>query len=283
MDIFSAVSETALITLKARVVESEKKEPVIEDAVAVECFNSLQSLLPNEISQRILARKLPLTLTRYIALRARKYDRYSQQFLSEYDDGLVVSLGCGFDTRYWRIFKEPWKYVEIDLPNVIEVKKKVLGDATTYTMIGCSVLEDDWIKGILSMQKQHVLFLAEGLFMYLPKDSVINLFRRLATSFSESEIIFEVVTEKYTKGLRKKIVESKLSARGTSAGSSYDYGIRSGKDIESYSDKIKIIEEWSYFEDEDIKPKIYKLLRNLKTFSRGQWTIKAKIGQSAAN
>lgn len=35
MDTFGAVSETALITLKARVVELEKKEPVIEDAVAV--------------------------------------------------------------------------------------------------------------------------------------------------------------------------------------------------------------------------------------------------------
>ena len=131
MDIFSAVSETALITLKARVVESRKQEPVIEDPIAVECFLKLQSLLPTEIRKRILDRKLPLTLTRYIALRARKYDRCTKQFLSEYSDGLVVSLGCGFDTRYWRISKEAWKYVEVDLPNVIEVKKQVLGNIVT--------------------------------------------------------------------------------------------------------------------------------------------------------
>ena len=35
MDILSAVSETALKTLKARVVESEKEKPVIEDAVVL--------------------------------------------------------------------------------------------------------------------------------------------------------------------------------------------------------------------------------------------------------
>ena len=277
MDIFSAVSETALITLKARVVESRKQEPVIEDPIAVECFLKLQSLLPTEIRKRILDRKLPLTLTRYIALRARKYDLCTKQFLSGYRDGLVVSLGCGFDTRYWRISKEAWKYVEVDLPNVIEVKKQVLGNIVTHPMIGCSVLEEDWIKRILSIQREHVLFLAEGLLMYLPKDRVINLFRRLAASFTKSEIMFEVVTEKYTKGIRKKIVESKLNARGTRAGSSYDYGIRGGNDIESYSDKIKIVEEWSYFEDEDIEPKILRLLRNFKAFSRGQWTIRAKI------
>jgi len=39
MDILSAVSETALITLKSHVVEAEGKNPVIEDAMAIECFS----------------------------------------------------------------------------------------------------------------------------------------------------------------------------------------------------------------------------------------------------
>ena len=38
MDAFTTVSETALITLKAHVAEAEKKRPVIEDAVALECY-----------------------------------------------------------------------------------------------------------------------------------------------------------------------------------------------------------------------------------------------------
>ncbi len=74
MDILSTVSETALITLKAHVVESQRENPVIEDAVALECFNRLQSLLPIEIRKRVLNRTLSSTLTRHIALRARKYD-----------------------------------------------------------------------------------------------------------------------------------------------------------------------------------------------------------------
>ena len=277
MDILSTVSETALITLKAHVVESEKENPVIEDAVALECLNRLQSLLPIEIRDRVLSRKLPSTLTRHIALRARKYDSYTRRFLEEYADGLVVSLGCGFDTRYWRISKEPWKYIEIDLPDVIEAKRKVLDNIVTYTMIGNSVLQEDWIKRILSVQKEHVLFLAEGLFMYLPKDGVISLFKRLTKSFVKSEIVFEVVNEKYTKGLWKKMVASKMSTLGTQAGSSYDFGIRDAKDIEAYGDNIKVVEEWSYFEDEDIKPAILRLFRNVKLFSRTQWTVRATI------
>lgn len=277
MDILSAVSETALITLKARVLESEKKEPVIEDTVALECFNRLQSLMPIEVRNRLLNRELPLTLTRYVSLRARRYDMYTKRFLRKYVDGLVVSLGCGFDTRYWRISKEPWKYIEIDLPNVIEAKKKVLGDIVTYTMIGCSVLQEDWIEQVLSIQKERVLFLAEGLFMYLPKDGVISLFKRLAKLFAKSEIVFEVVNEKYTKGLWKKIVASKMSTLGTQAGSSYDFGVRGAKDIEAYGNNIKVAEEWSYFEDADIKPTVLRLFRNVKLFTRSQWTIRAII------
>ena len=160
MDILNSVSETALITLKSHVVETQKENPVIKDSVAIELFNRLQTLLPDDVRDRILRRKLPSTLTRHIALRARKYDDYTRRFLEGNKNGVVVSLGCGFDTRYWRISREPWKYVEVDLPDVIETKKKVLGDIAPYEMLGYSVLEESLIDYIASMQKEHVLFIA---------------------------------------------------------------------------------------------------------------------------
>ncbi|MFC1984938.1 class I SAM-dependent methyltransferase [Chloroflexota bacterium] len=279
MDTLSAVSETALITLKAHVVESESANPVIEDVVAIECLNRLRSMLPVEIRDRVLNRKLPSTATRHIALRARKYDSYARGFIEENPDGMVVSLGCGFDTRYWRVSKEPWKYIEVDLPDVVEAKKKVLGDIAKYEMLGESVLEESLINYIASLQKEHVLFLAEGLFMYLPKDGVISLFKRLSESFVKSQIVFEVVNEKYTKGIWKKIVESKMRrSLGIQAGSSYDFGVHDAKDIEAFGNNIKVVDEWSYLEDEDIKPKVLRLFRNIKLMSRIQWTIKATIG-----
>jgi methyltransferase (TIGR00027 family) len=278
LDILNSVSETALITLKSHVVETQKKSPVIIDSMAIELFNRLQTVLTNDVRDRILHRKLPATLTRHIALRARKYDDYTRRFLEDNKNGMVVSLGCGFDTRYWRIPGEPRKYIEVDLPEVIEIKKKVLGDTVPYEMKGFSVLEESMIEYLASMQKEHVLFIAEGLFMYLPKYGVINLFKRLSETFTKSEIVFEVVNEKYTKGLRKKLVVSKMSNLGTGAGSSFDFGVHNAKDIETFGKNIKVVEEWSYFEDKDIKPRIFRMFRNCKMFSRGQWTIRATIG-----
>jgi methyltransferase (TIGR00027 family) len=279
MDILSAVSETALITLKARVQEAEKDEPVIRDEVAQECLARIRPLLPVETQNRLLNRSLPSSLTRHIALRARKYDAYARAFIADNPAGLVISLGCGFDTRYWRVSDQAWNYVEVDLPEVIEAKKNVLGDRLTYRMIGCSVLENDWFNEVRSLQDENTLFLAEDLLMYLPPADVVGLFNKLQRIFSKSEVVFEVVNKRYTQGFWKKRVEARMKRNlGSEAGASYEFGVREAKEVEAYGPGTKVVEEWSYFEDEDIRPKLLKLFRSFKLMTRTQWTIKATIG-----
>jgi len=274
----NAVSETALHTLKSRVTESDKESPVINDPLGKEIFHAISSLLTNETSQNILKMKIPSTLSSYIALRARKYDTYAKEFIKNNPKALVISLGCGFDTRFWRVSDKIWNYIEIDLPEVIELKKEILKNKISYETIGCSVLDYGWIDTIAAKQRTNILFLAEGLFMYLPEDEVISLFKKIASTFSQSQIIFETVNKKYTTGFYKKMVEKKMKKRlGSDAGASYQYGISQAEEIESYGDNIKVIEEWSYFEDSDVKPKFLYYLKNLTTFTRTQWTVKAKI------
>jgi methyltransferase (TIGR00027 family) len=279
MEKLSSVSETALFTLRARAIEAEKKNPIIKDAVGVEFVNKLRSFVPAESRERIFNKKLSPVLTRHLAMRARMYDLYTKIFIKNTPGGLIVSLGCGFDTRYWRISEKPWNYIELDLPEVIEAKKAVLSAEVSYPMIGCSILDDEWLEKILAIQKENVLFLAEGLFPYLPHDDVKRIFKKIAGSFSDSSIVFEVVTKKYTKGIWKKIVAAKMKrALRSEADVSYKFGLADAKEIESYGKNIRVVEEWSYLEDKDIKPGFLRLFRNMKFISRTQWTIKALIG-----
>lgn len=278
MNGLSTVSETALQTLRSRVIETERKNPVIEDHIGQECLKRIKPLLSSDVVNRIMNRKLPATLTRHIALRSRKYDEYTKAFIKENPDGLVISLGCGFDTRYWRVSEKSWKYIEIDLPEIITLKQRILSDFIDYKMIGSSVLDESWITQIASMQTDHILFLAEGLFMYLPKSEVIKVFKRMSETFSKSQIVFEIVNERVTKGLWKKAVEMKLKHNfGTMTGTSFIYGLKKATDIEFYGKNIKVVEEWSYFEDKDIRPRILRLFRHSKLLSKTQWTIKALL------
>jgi methyltransferase (TIGR00027 family) len=277
-DFPEVVSETALVTLRARALEAGRKNPVIEDAVGQEFLDRLRSLLPSEIRNRLFDKRLSPLLTRHIAQRARKYDSYAESFIEGNPGGLVVSLGCGFDTRYWRVSDKPWRYVEVDLPDVIRAKRSMLPGEPPYPMIGSSVLENAWLDEIMAIQRENILFLAEGLFMYLAQPDVQDIFARLSESFSNSSIVFEVVNKRYTTGIWKKIVAAKMRrALGTEAGSSYDFGVYDAREVESYGKNIVVTREWSWLEDEDIKPHFLRLLRSSRLFSRAQWTIRAQI------
>jgi len=279
MQQLTEVSETALITLRSRVIESRKSNPVLLDPVGEEFFEALVSEMPDDLRKRVMERKLSSVLSRHIALRARQYDRLCMDFLEEFPDGLVVSLGSGFDTRFWRLGGQALKYMELDLPGVIGVKQQLLKGKPTYPMIEDSVLEESWISKVKDMQSDRVMFVAEGLFMYLPSVQVIQTLTRLGESFHSSRLVMEVVAEKYTRGFRKKMVERKMrSGAGSTAGDYYQYGIKEARDLESYHSGFSIKGEWSFFEDPDIQPAFLKLFRHFKSLSKTQYTVIADIG-----
>lgn len=271
------VSKTAIITLRSHVLESQKNEPIINDPMAKYCLDKLVLLAMEDEKALLFNRKLSLSLTNHIAIRARKYDSIINDFISKNSSSIVVNLGCGFDTRYWRIDNKKCEYIELDLPEIVEMKKDILKDHLSYELIGCSVLDSSWIDRVTSKVNRNFLLIAEGLFMYLPKVDVINLFKTFSERFYHSQIVLEVVTEKYTRGIWKKIVIMKIKrGLGFDAGSSYNFGVKNAFELESYGNGIKVIDEWSYVENPDIRPRILKYMG----ISRTQWTITATINEN---
>jgi methyltransferase (TIGR00027 family) len=277
------VSNTALITLRARVTEARRKDPLLQDPVGQELLEAISKHLGADPKRRLMARPLPSTICVHLALRARHYDRCARDFLRCHPKGLVVSLGAGFDTRFWRIGVDADQYVEVDLPDVVATKRQLLAEGLTFDTIGCSVLDHSWMEQIAARRQGPLLFLAEGLFMYLPKPQVIELFALLAERLSPSEMVFEVVHDRYTKGWWKKAVAAKMRRRlGTTAGASYDFGIQSAAEVASYGKDIRVVDEWSAFDEPDIRPAFLHALRHWSLMSRAQWTVQVRFGLEEA-
>lgn len=271
---FNDVSETAIITLKSRAIESEASSPVIKDPMSQVCLNALIQEMDEDTYKRIVGKRTSSVLTRHVALRARKYDELSKKFLLKYPDGVIVSLGAGLDTRFWRLGLKPEQYIELDLPEMVATKRLIFGDALAYQLMGQSVLDLTWIKALVLNEASHYCFIAEGLFMYLHEVDVKILVKAIADGFDTSMMVFETVNKRYTKGLNKKMVEMKMKNQlNSEAGSSYNFGLNRGKDIESFHPKIQLSQEWSYFEDPDIRPKFLKYLGRFEMFTRTQWTV----------
>jgi methyltransferase (TIGR00027 family) len=237
----SDVEKTAILTLIYRAVESEKKDPIIKDQMTILLLERLVSKASEEEKNWILK------WIRYSdtysgdrkpsVQRVKKIDSIVNQFISNHPSCIVINLGCGFDTRFWRIENKKCTYVELDLPEVIELKKEILNEYH-YELMGCSVLDTSWIDKVTLNRNSNFLIIAEGLFMYLPEQDVARLLRVIAQKFNHSEIVFDMVYEKYTKGFRKRIINWKFR---TFMG--LDVSVvfaKKPKDIESYANGLKV-------------------------------------------
>jgi O-methyltransferase involved in polyketide biosynthesis len=175
------------------------------------------------------------------ALRVRSFDSIANLYISNNPGCTVINLACGFDTRFWRIANENCRYVEIDLPEVVALKREILKDQLSYELIGCSVLDTSWIDKITSNGNSDFLLLAEGLFMYLPKQDATSLLQALSRRFTRSQLVLDMAPEKYTKGLWKRLIQ--LESRAWGLDVSIVFGITNPRDIESYGNGFKVISD----------------------------------------
>jgi O-methyltransferase involved in polyketide biosynthesis len=127
----SEVSRTATLPLICRAIETEKKNPDFSDPMAVMCLERLMSIASEEEKKRIIKwRKM------YAGIQARdaiarirtvkSFDSIANLFISNHPGCTVINLACGFDTRFWRIETKKCRYLELDLPEMSEVKREIL-------------------------------------------------------------------------------------------------------------------------------------------------------------
>lgn len=50
----------------------------------------------------------------HTALRAKKYDEYANKFVKNHTAGIIVNLGCGFDSRYKRLNRKPNLFIDLE-------------------------------------------------------------------------------------------------------------------------------------------------------------------------
>ena len=151
----SGVPETMLQTIYARAKESGGRG-TIHDTKAEEIVGKLDydfTLAEKDTAMHsgVIARTIVL-------------DRLTKAWLGTHPGGVVVNIACGLDTRCYRMSGYAHWY-NLDLPETMAVREKLLPESGTISQITMSAMED-WGSEI-SEQNVPVLILMEGLTMYL--------------------------------------------------------------------------------------------------------------------
>lgn len=241
----SQISRTGILLLICRAIEAEKNPSEFNDPMAVLCLERLLSIASEEEKRWIMRKKRMYEgLHERDAIagvrRGKAFDRAANRFIAEHPDCTVINLACGLDTRFWRIDHEKCTYIELDLPEVIQLKKELLKDQLSYNLLGISVLDTTWIDQVTSNGNTAFLLLAEGLFMFLPQGEAAKLFKEIGDRFSRSQLVLDMVPEGWTKGIWKSLI--RLHSRiewGLDV--SFDFGIKNPYDLESYAKSFKVV------------------------------------------
>ncbi len=240
------VSHTAIYTLLCRAVQTEDVDPIIYDPMASFCLEKLMSIASEEEKKRILKWKkmvagMGANDTKRVVHRTNDIDKIVNDYITNNPSSTVINLACGFDTRFWRIENEKCTYIEIDLPEVIALKKEILKEHLNYELIGCSVLDVAWIDQVTANGNSHFLLVAEGLIMYLPKPDATNLLQEIAQGFNQSQLVLELIPEKYTKGFLHKVMGLAFRLL-MGMNISFVFGVKEPREIESYGKGLTVID-----------------------------------------
>ncbi|ACV23399.1 O-Methyltransferase involved in polyketide biosynthesis [Slackia heliotrinireducens] len=197
----NTVSETLFVPLAGRIQISQQKPNILHDAKALE----LKSRVPAELLNKGKQSQYTLVAS---ASRAANLDRYIQTFRLRHPDGVIAQIGCGLETAFYRNDDGYAVFYEIDLPEVIEFRREVLGETERDRCIPGSAFELGWIKQIRQdFPTAPVLVVAGGLFYYFEKEAVVTLLRQLK-NFGPIETVFDTVNStgmKFMDGYMKQL------------------------------------------------------------------------------
>ncbi|WP_410658460.1 class I SAM-dependent methyltransferase [Amycolatopsis sp. lyj-112] len=180
---FTEEKATMLATLYGRALDARSERPILGDTAADEAVKQIDY----DFASLGVDGQLGLT----VALRAKPMDDWAASFLREHPDATVVQLGCGMDSRVYRLDPPPSvRWFDVDYPEVVDLRGRIYPARDGYRTIGSSVTDFAWIDDIPADKPG--LVIAEGLTMYLRPSEGEELLRRLIAHFPQGgEMVFD--------------------------------------------------------------------------------------------
>ena len=197
MSKLGVVEDTLFIPMQGRIYASEQCPQILYDQKALE----LKDKLPTGLLEQ--ARQSQYTLLAS-AVRSANMDRCIHAFLKRRPDGVIVQLGCGLETAYYRCDNGMTRWYAVDLPNVIAYRRELLPEPERETCIAGDAFSDDWSRRVRrEAPDAPLLVTAGGLFYYFDEKQVVGLLRALGR-FGKTEIVFDAVSKGGMMMMRKK-------------------------------------------------------------------------------
>jgi methyltransferase (TIGR00027 family) len=231
------VAETLFITLLMRCEETKHPKPIIQDPKACELVESIDydfSRFKNGKWSGIGT-----------SIRVRHFDNKVTQFIERNKHPVVVLIGCGLDTRYQRLQNSRKAvFYELDLPEVIALRQRLLPPEKNQAYISASMLETEWMDMLATKHpKGRFIFVIEGVLMYFSENEVRTVISELARRFHGSQLHFDAISTWMSRQSHRHDTVKHVNAK-------FRWGIKDSVEMESWALNLKHRETLYYMDSE---------------------------------
>jgi O-methyltransferase involved in polyketide biosynthesis len=175
----SGPAQTMLTTLYCKALDADFDQPILGDDFAKAAVGRIDYDWPD---LGVAERWTPL-----VTVRTAQYDIWASQFLAVHPHATVIHLGCGLDSRVFRL--DPGLDVEwfdVDYPDVIALREKLFPARPGYHLVATSATDPSWLDRIPA--ERPALLLAEGISMYLTEPEGVALLQHVVDRFPSGEL-----------------------------------------------------------------------------------------------
>ncbi|NES08331.1 MAG: class I SAM-dependent methyltransferase [Okeania sp. SIO2F4] len=228
----NGVPRTLLLPLRGRADEQAHPHPLFQDPLAVEWLK----LLGWDRELDALYPQGSKAFSIVAAIRTYHHDQIASCHIANHSHPVVVELGAGLSSRFHRIGKNAYRWLELDLPVVTELRCKLDTQTQQHQFISSSVLDFDWMDTLPNVAPENILFIAEGLLMYLEVNEVQQLISVMRSRFPGATLDLEVL------GLSTKIY-NKIFAQ---IGAPLKWFVKNQEDLTSMG--LQVVNAWSMYQ-----------------------------------
>lgn len=241
--VLNGAAETMLQSFYARAMYSKNPRHRFHDEKAEEIVDKLdydfgQASHDAAMSGGVIARTVV-------------FDELVSDFIAKNPNCTVVNIACGLDTRFYRMDNGTITWYNLDLPETIEVRDSVYHESGRVSTIGCSAFDPAWVDRVNARGK--MLFIIEGLTMYLSAEQVGAMLGIIRDNFDNAYVLMECLCPKF---VGKEKVEKSIQ----STGAQFSWGANSFDDLGTLAKGFRKVKDDNILRGMHILHPAYRLI-----------------------
>jgi O-methyltransferase involved in polyketide biosynthesis len=231
----SPIEQTAFLTEYARALDSRWARPILSDTLAHDVVGN--------IDYDFAGLGVQTSVVCQTALRAKMLDDRVRAFVAAHPDAVVVDLGAGLDSGYYRVAPPPSvHWYSVDLPGITALRDQVLPAAPQSHSVPVSLADERWPDAIPG--DRPTMLVADGLFAFLTEAQIIAIFLTITGNFGAGELAFNDYGRiGWASRLAVKLYPQKMFK---DVGSQFGYpGFKDAHHPETWNPRMSLVEEAS--------------------------------------